>query len=104
MLTNLVDKWFLGLDLPSIAGTEVAGFTPASSYSSPSEFSSDPLFSGSGPSYKDLEQGKLGDCYFLSALGSIADASPQAIENIFLDNGDGTYTVRFFPPAARPIT
>ena len=97
VLADLVNKWFLGLDLPSIQGAYVKGsFSPASKYSSPSDFSSDPLFSSSGPSYKDLEQGALGDCYFVSALGTIADASPQAIENMFLKNGDGTYTVRFF--------
>jgi hypothetical protein len=38
----------------------------------------------------------LGDCYFISALGMTADASPAAIENMFLDNGDGTWTVRFY--------
>ena len=97
VLTDLVNKWFLGLDLPSIQGAYVAGsFAPANKYSSASAYSSDPLFSSAGPSYKDLQQGELGDCYFLSALASIADASPQAIKNMFIDNGDGTYTVRFF--------
>ena len=97
VLTDLVNKWFLGLDLPSIQGAYVDGsFAPATVYSRASAYSSDPLFSSSGPSYKDLEQGKLGDCYFVSALGTIADASPQAIKNMFIDNGDGTYTVRFF--------
>ena len=38
----------------------------------------------------------MGDCYFIAAMGSIADTDPQAIENMFIDNGDGTYTVRFY--------
>ncbi|MGA2034312.1 MAG: C2 family cysteine protease [Thermoguttaceae bacterium] len=97
VLADLVNKWFLGLDLPSIAGAEIKGtFAPADEYSSASWYSSDPLFSSSGPSCQDLQQGKLGDCYFLSALASIADASPQAVKNMFINNADGTYTVRFF--------
>ena len=41
-------------------------------------------------------QGELGDCYFISSLGTIADSNPAAIENMFINNGDGTYTVRFY--------
>ena len=64
----------------------------------PRPVSSVPLHcsSSSGPSHLNLEQGDLGDCFLISALGSIADASPQAIRDMFIDNGDGTYTVRFF--------
>ena len=47
------------------------------------------------PSHNDEYQGELGDCYFISSLGMIADNNPQAIENMFINNGDGTYTVRF---------
>jgi D-serine deaminase-like pyridoxal phosphate-dependent protein len=90
VLTDLVNKWFLGLDLPT------ANAEGSYTYSSASTFASDPLFSSAGPSYTDLSQGDLGDCYLLSALGSIAKASPQDIENMFINNGDGTYTVRFF--------
>ena len=32
----------------------------------------------------------------ISALGMTADASPAAVEDMFLDNGDGTWTVRFY--------
>jgi hypothetical protein len=38
----------------------------------------------------------LGDCYFISSLGTIADSNPAAIQNMFINNGDGTYTVRFY--------
>ncbi len=89
-LDDLVGKWFLGTDLP--AANAEGSYT----YSSAATFASDPLFSSAGPSYSDLAQGDLGDCYLLSALGSIAKASPQDIENMFINNGDGTYTVRFF--------
>ena len=43
-----------------------------------------------------MYQGELGDCYFISSLGTIAKASPAAIRNMFIDNGDGTWTVRFY--------
>ena len=48
------------------------------------------------PSSADMEQGSVGDCYFISALGALADSSPAAIESMFINNGDGTYTVRFY--------
>ncbi len=38
----------------------------------------------------------MGDCYLISSLGAIADSSPAAIQNMFVDNGDGTWTVRFY--------
>ena len=48
------------------------------------------------PSHTDEYQGELGDCYFISALGTLADSNPAAVENMFINNGDGTYTVRFY--------
>ena len=32
----------------------------------------------------------------MSSLGEIAIHSPQTIENMFINNGDGTYTIRFY--------
>jgi hypothetical protein len=48
------------------------------------------------PSHTDEYQGQLGDCYFISALGTLADSNPAAVQNMFIDNGDGTFTVRFY--------
>ncbi len=86
-LTDLVDKWFLGSDPPLANGEGSFGYA---------SYASDPLFGPIGPAYTDMEQGDLGDCYLISSLGAIAKASPQAIENMFVNNGDGTYTVRFY--------
>ncbi len=46
-----------------------------------------------------MKQGQLGDCYFIASLGSIADRNPTAVSNMFIDNGDNTFTVRFYASA-----
>ena len=55
------------------------------------------------PSHTDEYQGELGDCYLISALGTLADSNPAAIENMIINNGDGTYTVRFYTGPYGPI-
>jgi hypothetical protein len=84
LLNNLVEKWFLGVDLPTLT---------SSSFSY--QVASGNLFNGT-PSRANMKQGQLGDCYFIAALGSIADSNPTAVSNMFVDNGDNTFTVRFF--------
>jgi hypothetical protein len=85
---NLVKHWFLGADHP--VGTSAWGTT----------FTSFVQANGSlyvnGVSYTDVNQGGLGDCYFLSALADAANQTAANITNMFTDNGDGTFTVRFF--------
>ena len=49
-----------------------------------------------GISYTDVAQGAVGDCYLVAALAGIARFSPQTIQQMFTDNGDGTFTVRFY--------
>ena len=58
-------------------------------------FAGTPLFVD-GPQYDDAVQGSLGDCYFISALASLADAVPEVIEQAIAPLGDGTYAVRFY--------
>jgi hypothetical protein len=88
-MVDLVDKWFLGTDLPSLAGFSGAQY----------ELASGSLYGSSGtPNYNDVAQGAAADCYFMSSLGELALQSPQSIENMFINNHDGTYTVRFFGP------
>ena len=98
-LAQLVDKWFLGLDRPD------AGDNPYL------QASANPLFGPNGPVLNDIVQGNIGDCYFLSSVGTIlskeiisgpdliAVYNPTAGQNpngLFIANGDGTYTVKFF--------
>ncbi len=49
-----------------------------------------------GPSFDDVQQGGLGDCYFLASLVAVAHLDPKHVRDAITDHGDGTYTVRFF--------
>lgn len=80
-MERLIGKWFLGNDRPAASGT----------YQSVSGS----LFQN-GTSDNDIVQGGVGDCYFMSTLASAARERPTVIQNMFIDNGDGTFTVRFF--------
>jgi hypothetical protein len=88
MLGKLVGKWFYGTDLPSwgMPYATVSG----------SLYGNFKMLFGVSPSHLDEKQGEIGDCYLIAALGSIADSSPLAIKNMFIDNGDNTWTVRFY--------
>jgi hypothetical protein len=91
-LQELVNKWFLGKDHPAITGPVTGGgVTYTVSYT----LTAGHLFGANGPNYADVKQGEAFDCYFTAALSEIAKGAPQAIRNAFIDNGDGTYTVRF---------
>ncbi|MDB9437143.1 C2 family cysteine protease [Dolichospermum lemmermannii CS-548] len=83
-MENLIGKWFLGNDRPDLT---------SSSYSYRSVSGS--LFQN-GISANDIRQGQVGDCYYLATLSSIAQEKPTYIENMFTDNGDSTFTVRFY--------
>ncbi|MFN9623412.1 MAG: C2 family cysteine protease, partial [Cyanobacteriota bacterium] len=83
-MENLIGKWFLGNDRPDLTST---------SYTY--RYVSGSLFQG-GVSADDIDQNALGDCYYLSTLSSIALEQPSYIQNMFIDNGDNTFTVRFF--------
>jgi hypothetical protein len=82
-LQKLVAKWFLGSDHPTAANGTTYRIVGGA------------LFVN-GVSYADVAQGAVGDCYFVAALAGIARFSPQSIQQMFTDNGDGTFTVRFF--------
>ena len=58
-------------------------------------FSDHPLFASSGPSANDIEQGSVGDCYFLAALSAVAGTQPLDIRQMVTELPDGTYAVRF---------
>ena len=94
--TKLIDKWFYGSDHPVIDANIPAGQTYSYTTVSGSLYN---VAAGGIPSHADEFQGRLGNCYFITALGGIADHSPAAIQNMIRDNGDGTWTVRFYSGA-----
>jgi calpain family cysteine protease len=59
-----------------------------------------PFIKGNGDAnsvdWNDIHQQDLADCFFMSSIGEVAKANPQLIQNAIKDNGDGSYTVRFY--------
>ncbi|WP_244930777.1 C2 family cysteine protease [Nocardioides sp. W7] len=50
------------------------------------------------PVIDDINQGAIGDCYLLAALGALVAADPVAVFRMIRDNGDQTVTVKLYPP------
>jgi calpain-15 len=71
------------------------GPAPATAHYAPTDA---PLYRGE-PKGTDVEQRRLGDCFFLSSLASLAQRRPRAIEEAIARRADGTYTVRFYRKA-----
>ena len=88
-LNLLIGKHMLGTDRPMIQrdtnGDLRGGYTEANGS----------LFVD-GVSFDDVDQGSLGTCYLLAGLAGTANNKPSMISDMFTDNGDGTYSVRFF--------
>ena len=90
--SELIGKWFLGSDLPS-STVAMSGYPSfAVQYSAVRS----PVFAPSGPSMSDINQGYLGDCYFLSCLAEVAKQNSGIIKSMFAANGNNTYGVRFY--------
>lgn len=100
-LNRLVDKWFGGLDLPTnfVGGDSAAG---ASSLTFSYGQMTGSLFVN-GIGFSDINQGQAGTCYFLAAASTLANNQSQFIQNMFLDNGDGSYGVRFYGNSGNEI-
>ncbi|MEC4803956.1 MAG: C2 family cysteine protease [Jaaginema sp. PMC 1079.18] len=90
-LQKLMDEHFFGKDLPLAQGNYAYGSANQAAY----KYAQGQLFQN-GIQYTDVRQGALGDCYYLAALAGIALKDANKIKDMFIDNGDGTYTVRFF--------
>jgi hypothetical protein len=64
------------------------------------DFSDRPLFAPGGASPDDVNQGSIGDCYFLAGLSSTARVGVNRIHQAVVDLGDGTYAMRFYKDGA----
>jgi hypothetical protein len=92
-VNELIGKWFLGTDLPSlnVSGIGEQNLSPTYQTSTLALFGS-----GGTPSYLDVNQGYLGDCYFVAALGETALRNPNLIRNMITADGNGAYSVLFY--------
>ncbi|KAM3096732.1 C2 family cysteine protease [Phormidesmis sp. 146-35] len=87
-MERLIGKWFLGSDRPVAMSTDGKTnyiYKPAQGQ----------LFQN-GISYTDVDQNALGDCYFLAGLAETALRTPNVLQDMFIANGDNTWTVRLF--------
>ncbi len=50
---------------------------------------------GRGPTMDDVNQGGVGDCYFLASVAAFANEAPELLMESAVDLGDGTYAVQF---------
>jgi Calpain family cysteine protease len=91
-LQKLVDKWFLGKDHPSYDPNPWNGLNELTFGGYSPVFR--PLFLKGGPKYTDVHQGALWDCVLLSSLAAVNAKNPKAISSMFIDNLDGTWSVR----------
>ncbi|MEG4447164.1 C2 family cysteine protease [Microcoleus sp. AT9_B5] len=92
-LDKLINEHFLGKDRPVVAGQ--FAYSNGQVIDMTYQQAQGNLFQ-SGISYEDVKQGFVGDCYYLASLAAVAQKTPNVIQDMFIDNGDGTYTVRFF--------
>src|SRR5207248_480919 len=82
-LEQHVDKTFLGLDHPQTSSWET--HRPVSGTRS----------HAGARAHGHSKQGDVGDCSFVAALGAVVRHIPDDIRQMFSDNGDGTFAVRF---------
>ena len=85
-MTELIAKWFLGSDNPNASAAGVATTWQAQTGA---------LFSGT-PTYAQVNQGYVADCYFELAMAAVADFDPALLENMITSDGNGVYTVDFY--------
>lgn len=94
-LNELIDKWFLGTDLPDpTASSNGTSQTLRPTYS---DFSGYALFGTSGtPQVSDVAQGYDGDCELCSGMIEVLLNHPGMITSMFESDGNGVYGVRFY--------
>jgi hypothetical protein len=119
--SNIVGNWFLGQVRPASYFQELNDSNTQLKQTVDLEYKP---FAGTlynkttnSPLLGELAQGNWGNCYYIAALGAMfgqvaitvpTDDGPfpgqktaPAIQNAITDNGDNTYTVRFFHPTTK---
>ncbi|WP_375776072.1 C2 family cysteine protease [Bradyrhizobium sp. ma5] len=94
-MSELIGKWFQGTDLPDptlppdagASGWTLQGYSTVTG----------PLYSSAGAAtVNDICQGADGDCELMSGLIDVVVFHPQVMSSMIVDNGNGTYGVRFY--------
>ncbi|MEI6039337.1 MAG: C2 family cysteine protease, partial [Actinomycetes bacterium] len=105
-LQLLENKWLLGLDLPTpkVEGDAAKpGSTAATAVYK--DFDGSLFIDGVRPT--EVNQGGLGDCYFVSSLLLIARGAPEFLADAVVDNGvingKQTWGIRFFDQYGTPL-
>ncbi len=102
--SDLVDRWFLGKVAPTARFDRITNGTITRYDLTYVEVKGN-LFDISGQAkIGDIDQGYLGDCAFLAALGAtfgrqfgdVDNAVSSVINNMIINNNDNTYTMKFF--------
>ncbi|WP_298371720.1 C2 family cysteine protease [uncultured Bradyrhizobium sp.] len=94
-MSELIGKWFQGTDLPDPTLPPDAGGSgwTLQGYSAVVG----PLYSSAGAAtVSDICQGADGDCELMSGLIDVVVFHPQVMSSMIVDNGNGTYGVRFY--------
>jgi Calpain family cysteine protease len=60
------------------------------------------LFAPGAPHLQSVHQGKTGDCYLISAIGSMVSNRPEELRSLIKANKGGRYTVYFYN--ANPVS
>ncbi len=93
--SNTADRTLDGDSLadPTIIRRDDKG-NPLPSYEVYRRFSGMPLFSSTGPNIEDIDQNILADCWMLGSLAGLTFRNPNAIRNLIVEFGDGTFGVK----------
>ncbi|TBW32799.1 hypothetical protein EYW49_21505 [Siculibacillus lacustris] len=88
VFTQLIDEWYAGKDLPDPS---------VPNYSTAYAWQSGALYGASGAAtVQDIAQGYVGDCELLAGLIEAVLNHPDLVSKMIVDNGNGTYGVRFY--------
>jgi hypothetical protein len=79
----------------NLSGQNLADPKAISASATYQNFSTLPLFTDAGPAEDDIQQGAVGDCWFLSTISSVAKINSDVIRQRVVDLGDGTFAVQF---------